>query len=407
MSKTVDSSQGQVQVIKDDAQYSQYLAEVRELMNVPPSTNSAAGKRLELLAVLIERYEEERFLLTPPDPVDAIAMRMAEAGLEQKDLARMLGSASRASEILNRRRALTLDQIRVLHTQLRIPAEVLLGPPSSPAEENPDFSALPFDQMIQRGWLGKQIHGEAEAAAKFREMLARLSLGATPVFMRRAILGNVSDGNRAVTYAWLARVVMRARESKLATRYTNGALTEDFLRQVAKLSAAHNGPRLAQEFLAMKGIVMIVEPHLKGMAVDGAILRDDDGTPIIGMTVRHDRLDNFWFTLMHELAHLTRHLSSNAVAFVDDVQDIDEADLREREADSLAGEWLLPRAAWSRSTASRTRKRDDIEALASTLCVHPAIIAGRIRKETRNWRLLSGLVGSGAVRPLFPETNWS
>jgi HTH-type transcriptional regulator / antitoxin HigA len=398
-----------LQVIKDDSQYARYLAEARALMRQAHHPGSASSQRTELLAVLLEKYEEERFLLSSIDPVDAITMRMAELGFEQKDLARILGSASRASEILNRRRQLSLEQIRLLHGELKIPAEVLVGRPAIAGLdlEASSMQDLPLDEMARRGWLGHHVKGEGQLLERFREFIAKVSLGATPVFMRRSIFGGVVDKNRVVTYAWLARVVMKAREQrKSGTRFNATAFDIEFLRQVAKLSAADNGPKLAQEFLAMKGIVLVAEPQLPGMAVDGAVIRDDDGTPIIGLTLRFDRLDSFWFTLLHELAHLLKHFSTQTVAFIDDVTNLDDADPRESEADAVASECLIPRSAWSRSLASRTRRKEDIDSLAASLCVHPAIIAGRIRKETRNWRLLTKMVGQDQVRRHFSDVFW-
>ena len=77
----------------------------------------------------------------------------------------------------------------------------------------------------------------------------------------------------------------------------------------------NNGYSVAIEgaLLEKHGIVVIIEPHLKGTQLDGAALRDAGGEPIIGITLRHDRLDNFWYTLLHEVAHLWRHVSGDEV----------------------------------------------------------------------------------------------
>lgn len=156
----------------------------------------------------------------------------------------------------------------------------------------------------------------------------------------------------------------------------------------------------------MKGISLVVERELSGMKLDGAVVRDDDGSPIIGMTLRHDRLDSFWFTLMHELAHLQRHLGSQTIAFVDDIGNVDSTDQREREADAIAAEVLIPRAVWGRSDAARRRTGDAIESLASELRISPAIVAGRIRRETNNWKILTKYLGQGEVRRHFPNVVW-
>lgn len=401
-----DSVDG-IRVVRDDAQYARYLSELRRLLASAPEQGTEAAERLELLAVVLEKYEEERFLLSSVDPIDAIAMRMAELGLEQKDLARTLGSPSRASEILKRKRPLSLEQIRVLHSELGIPADVLLGRSSDDQELSDEhLKKLPVREMARRGWFGSSDDPSA-VLSQLREFIAKVSLGSTPVFMRRSIFGGVTEASRMTTYAWLSRVVLRAREIKKPTnRFTAGSVDLEFLKQVAKLSSANTGPKLAQEFLAMKGIVLVAEPDLPGMKLDGAVIRDDDGTPIIGLTLRHDRLDNFWFTLMHELAHLLKHFGSQSVAFVDDLTSVDSTDPREHEADAIASECLIPRAIWTRAPAARTRRKEDIEALASQLCISPAIVAGRIRKDSGNWTLLAKYVGAGEVRKHFSDVKW-
>ena len=85
-----------------------------------------------MLAALIEGYEAKRWPIEPPDPVEAIKFRMEQAGLKQSDLARLLGSKSRASEVLNRKRVLTLEHAFKLHREWHIPADVLLQPYRAP-----------------------------------------------------------------------------------------------------------------------------------------------------------------------------------------------------------------------------------------------------------------------------------
>ena len=84
------------------------------------------GDELEILSLLIEKYEDEKFPIDLPDPIEAIKFRMEQMGMTQTDLANIVGQKSRASEILNRKRKLSLDMIRQLHQQWRIPTEVLV-----------------------------------------------------------------------------------------------------------------------------------------------------------------------------------------------------------------------------------------------------------------------------------------
>ena len=397
----------EIRVIRNERQYEECLQLLRSLM-ATVGNGAKPNDELELLAMVLERYEEERYALTSIDPVDAIALKMAEVGWSQKDLAAALGSPSRASEILNRKRAPSIEHIRVLHRELKIPAEVLIGQ-SQPGDTftDEDLKRLPLKEMIRRGWLGSQTLDAHGALAQVRDFLARVSLGSTPVFMRRSVYGSIDESARLSTYAWLSRVVLRAREERRHdARFIPQSLTTEFMQQVSKLSCTDQGPVLAQEFLAMKGISLVVERELSGMKLDGAVVRDDDGSPIIGMTLRHDRLDSFWFTLMHELAHLQRHLGTQAIAFVDDIANVDPTDHREREADAIAAEVMIPRAVWARSDAARRRTGEAVESLASELRISPAIVAGRIRREAGNWRILTKYLGQGEVRRHFSNVVW-
>ena len=188
--------------------------------------------------------------------------------------------------------------------------------------------------------------------------------------------------------------------------YSAKTVNKDFMEHVAHLSLSEKGPLEAQKYLAEHGIALIVEPRLPRTHLDGAAMLSSDGRPIIGLTIRHDRIDNFWFNLMHELAHIWKHVKSSDEVFVDDLDSDPGKDPREREADRLAGDTFIPRSIWRRSDAYRQRTPDAIQELALTLKIHPAIIAGRIRYDAKNYYILSQMVGRGKVRKLFPDVEW-
>jgi HTH-type transcriptional regulator/antitoxin HigA len=111
-------------VIKTEAEYEAALTHLNGLMD--EATSPAKVEELELFAVLIENYEQERFPIGLPDLIEAIKFRMEQQGLERKDLVKFIGSQSKVSEVLNRKRPLSIAMIRELHRGLDIPAEVLL-----------------------------------------------------------------------------------------------------------------------------------------------------------------------------------------------------------------------------------------------------------------------------------------
>lgn len=110
--------------IRNEKDYKKALERLEVIFDAKQGTKD--GDELEILAILIDNYENENFPVGMPDPISAINFRMEQMGLKQKDLVEMIGFKSRVSEIMNRKRKLTLDMIRKLNTQLRIPTEVLI-----------------------------------------------------------------------------------------------------------------------------------------------------------------------------------------------------------------------------------------------------------------------------------------
>ena len=121
----------ELRIIKTDEQHRRYVEEARRLAKRDPRPQSGDGARLELLAKLIDDYEKERFKFRKPDPIDAIIFRMEEQGLRQADIAAIVGGKNRASEILSRKRPLTLAMVRALHEKLGIASELLIREPSA------------------------------------------------------------------------------------------------------------------------------------------------------------------------------------------------------------------------------------------------------------------------------------
>jgi HTH-type transcriptional regulator / antitoxin HigA len=117
-----------IRPIKTENDYKAALEEVEHLFNAVP--DSPEGDRLEVLTTLIEAYEEKHYSISLPDPVEAILFYIESRGLSRRDLEPFIGSRARVSEVLNRKRPLTLGMIRKLHTGLGIPAEVLIQPRS-------------------------------------------------------------------------------------------------------------------------------------------------------------------------------------------------------------------------------------------------------------------------------------
>ena len=113
-----------MKIIKTETEYKNALIKLGKIFNAKP--NTPKGDELELLSLLIEKYEQEKYPIDMPDPIEAIKFRMEQMGYTQNDLAKIIGLKSRASEILNKKRPLTLEMIRNLHEKMNIPTQVLI-----------------------------------------------------------------------------------------------------------------------------------------------------------------------------------------------------------------------------------------------------------------------------------------
>lgn len=114
-----------IKPIKTKKDYEAALKKIDRLFDAKP--NSLNGDLLEVLVTLVEAYEQKNFKIFPPEPIEAIKFRMDQLGLKQSDIAKVIGGKNRASEILNRKRKLTVQMMRDLHRKFNIPAESLLG----------------------------------------------------------------------------------------------------------------------------------------------------------------------------------------------------------------------------------------------------------------------------------------
>ena len=177
-------------VIKNEQGYHSILQEAERLVALDPAAGSKDAERLELFTVLVEDYERRKFPFETPDPIEAIEFRMNEQGLRQKDLVPLIGSRSRVSEVLARKRPLTVQMIRALSTGLGIPLDALVMEPSPSTVEAPvDFSSFnwkqfPLKEMGRRGWLASlKTKANASIEEIVQAFLSQVASGA-----RRAVL---------------------------------------------------------------------------------------------------------------------------------------------------------------------------------------------------------------------------
>lgn len=400
-----------VKIIKSAKDHEANMARLSELMSLDPKPNSKEENELELLALVIQDFERQTVPHVKADPIESILFRMDQMQLTRKELIPYIGSISKVSEVLSRKRPLSLPMIRRLNQGLGIPADILIEDvetDSSLVDQEPemDFTRFPLKEMLERGCFG-DFEGNVQRLKDYAEDLVRkfmqdlLPKRMEPAFLRAPLhqRGDRQADEMAIL-AWRMCVLRKAREVISTREYKHGTITPEWLRELAKLSAFDEGPKLAKEHLARHGITLVIEKHFKRTFLDGAAMLDND-RPIVALTLRHDRVDNFWFALLHELAHVAKHLKPETPVFIDD---LDRTNLQtvEGEADAMAQEALIPNKSWSAAKVRQTLASEDVIAYADEIGVHPAIVAGRLRHEEKNFRLLSHLIGkTGQVSQTF------
>ncbi|MGI8785217.1 MAG: transcriptional regulator [Acidobacteriota bacterium] len=407
---------GKIKPIRTEADYETALARIDALMNAKPGTSN--GEELDVLTDLVEHYEEKHEPMGFPSAIAAIKFRMEQANLAARDLVPVIGSRAKVSEVLSGKRPLTMPMARALHEHLGIPAAVLFrdsGAKGGDPLAGLEWGRFPLKAMVKLGWIPKARKLGANARDVIQDLIGRAGgpdVAGVALFRKNDHARANAKADPYALKAWCWKVLAEANEMRLSAPYTAGTVTPSFMRQVARLSWVAEGPRLAKEFLAKHGIPLVIAPHLPRTYLDGAALKLGDGTPVIGLTLRHDRVDNFWFCLLHELAHVGRHMENDGdTAFVDDLTLRDVAggheDPKELQADEWAEEALIPRNIWETSAVREQPTAMSVIHLANALEIHPAVVAGKVRHEQRNYRLLSQFVGTGEVRRHFGLAAWT
>lgn len=264
--------------------------------------------------------------------------------------------------------------------------------------------------MEKRGYFGEQslrTHNKTELLSNFFSIVGTPTsvLGLT----RKSKYRSSPLTDRKALVAWATRIFQKAKKVSASNKYKHGSIDSKFMRELVQLSVQDEGPLKAQEYLKNHGIILVVEPHFPKTYLDGATILIDKNNPIIGLTLRYDRLDNFWFTLMHEVAHVAQHYDSDIRLFFDEIEGIKTVDMddKEFEADKMAEEVLLPEAKWEISPARLIPSPMAANSLAKELGVHVAIIAGQIRHKGNKYVYLNKIVNAEKVRKYFTEEKWS
>lgn len=395
-----------IKPIRNEEDYQEALLLIEQLVSRDPSPDTDEGAQLSVLSTLIEGYEENNYPEVLPSPVEAIKFRMEQANLKPADLVPYIGGPSRVSEILSGKRPLSLGMIRDLEVGLGIPAKVLI----QKGESNSKFlswSESLIQEMSKRGYFGKNKFDGNNKESLLSGFFGD-SFIATPQLIWRKTQSRVSARSDTLALeAWARMVELKASSIKAKKCFVKGTVDEEFLRTVIQLSANDKGPLLAQQLLLEYGIVLVILEHLPKTFVDGVSIMHDKKRPIIGLSLRFDRIDNFWFTLLHELAHTALHIDDKGGIFIDEHLTEKRSglndDSRESEADNLAQESIIPSSKWEISPAKVIPSTAAATSLANELGVNVAVIAGYIQHKNKNYYYLKNIVNddSAKVRHMF------
>lgn len=272
-----------------------------------------------------------------------------------------------------------------------------------------EWSLFPLDEIVSRGWVNATLE-ELKTKPKqvFDKFINKIGEDEVPqsVLFRKTFHKNTNNlMNDYALLAWSIRVVSKAYNECCTQKYDAGFITEEFLVDVVQLSRYEDGPLRAKHLLAEHGIALVIEKSLPGAIFNGAAIPTRQGMPVIGLTLQYDRIDNFWFTLLHEMAHVWKHFDDVNELYIDFFGSGEENnDSKEDEANSIAGEALIPKSCLMHD-AFILKTNAAVEDLAKQLNINPAIIAGRIQFDLKQYNIFRKYVDI-PVRTLFKDVSW-
>ncbi|KAA6123119.1 ImmA/IrrE family metallo-endopeptidase [Cupriavidus cauae] len=250
-----------------------------------------------------------------------------------------------------------------------------------------------------------ELYGQLKRHLKSKDIAARkgASESESAFLLRTAITAGEESpalfrqnprANPFLTAAWLSIVKNTARAAALTrTVEPFRPPSDDDLRRLATYSTdVRNLRRLPTILAEQYGVILVVERAFPAMRTDGCVLTLNSGTPVIGLSLRYNRYDNFWFTLMHEMAHICLHYDHLSTPILDDLEEEDDGEV-EVAANRLAMDTLVPRNIWRKMVLQRDSRSHLVE-YARQADVHVAVAAGLLRYREKNYTMYSDLVQS-------------
>jgi HTH-type transcriptional regulator / antitoxin HigA len=251
-------------------------------------------------------------------------------------------------------------------------------------------AGLSRKELVARRWLQSADDDSPLAIIFFDLPLAR-----QPTLFRKS-----AEADQNLLAIWQARARAEAEYLCLAeARPAFTGLTKDDLRKLARLSVEPQVVRELPRILDGFGIILVYVYALPGMRTDGAVFHLSAGHPVVAMSLRYPRLDYFWFTLLHELAHLVLHNDRLKEPVFFDVEG-EETGITEKAANRLAKDSLVDRNSWRNCAPKYDPSERSVRVYASEQGVHPSIIAGLLARETGSYARYGKIINEHDVRKI-------
>jgi HTH-type transcriptional regulator/antitoxin HigA len=324
-------------------------------------------------------------------PGTTIREEIAARGWAQEDLARIMGRPVQAiSEILSAKKQITPETALGLAAAFGTSAEMWLnleakyrlrlarerGVDDAVERRSRIYSLVPIKELVRRGWIEE---GESvdELEDRVEDFLGVTSLDELPRLKLVARRTATREPDPRAALAWTRRVEQLTSAQRVAA-YDRNRL-EEGVRELLRLTGDEHGPGRVADVLGKLGVHFVLVPHLPKTYFDGAVIPAEDN-PVLALTLRHDRLDSFWLTLFHEIAHL---VLGHEGGRLEDLDDDAGSDTEEIEADETAAAWLVPEESIA-EFAGRVKpyfSRQAIWSFSRSIGRHPAIVLGRLQHE--------------------------
>lgn len=211
-----------------------------------------------------------------------------------------------------------------------------------------------------------------------------------------------ADASSVGSTLWLSRIKSVAEWSVASGSVDDfRGVSPSLAEHIVHTSLSADGMLSIERLLARTGVVLVHQAATPGTKVDGCAFRLASGHAVIGLTLRYPRLDYYYFTLMHEIAHVAMHFDRLSDPIVDDLDEESEPNALEVEANRFARDILIPRNEWRTCRARTSLEANHVVEFAHRIGVAPQIVAGRIRKDLKRFDLFSEIIHAVDVREVL------